>query len=144
MIARELKGNQNTDLIAVGFMDDDTSKQKMALYNTPVLGKIRDLKSIIKNHSIEYVIVAIPSLDHALLHNIVTTCNELKVETRMIPKMEDLITGRVSLSQLKEVEVEDLLGRDPVELDLKAISENVTDKTVMITGAGGSIGSELC
>lgn len=144
MIVRELKNKHHSALLPVGFIDDNRSKQNMQLYNLPILGKIQDLEMVIINNKIEHVIIAIPTLRNAVLHDIVTTCNRIKVKTLMIPKMEDLVTGKVSVSNLKDVEVEDLLGRDPVELDLQMISKDVRGKTVMITGAGGSIGSELC
>ncbi|SES88585.1 NDP-sugar epimerase, includes UDP-GlcNAc-inverting 4,6-dehydratase FlaA1 and capsular polysaccharide biosynthesis protein EpsC [Oceanobacillus limi] len=144
MIVRQIKDQQNAELLAIGFIDDNRSKQKMQLYNLPVLGSTKDIESVIKNHKIEHVIIAIPTLRKAVLHEIVTTCNKLKVEAQIIPKMEDLMTGKVSVNQLKNVEVEDLLGREPVELDIQTISEYVTGNTVLITGAGGSIGSELC
>jgi FlaA1/EpsC-like NDP-sugar epimerase len=144
MIARQLREQTSTELLPIGFIDDERSKQKMQLYNLPVLGQLKDIGAVIKNHAIEHVIIAIPTLNKSVLHQIVTTCNRLKVKTQIIPKMEDLITGKISVSQLKNVEVEDLLGREPVELDMKSITSYVTGNTVMITGAGGSIGSEIC
>lgn len=143
-IARQLRAQGNAELLPIGFVDDERSKQKMQLYNLPVLGQIKDIAAVIKNHNIEHVIIAIPTLKKSTLHEIVKTCNRLRVKAQTIPKMEDLMTGKVSVSQLKNVEVEDLLGREPVELDTESISGYVTGKTVMITGAGGSIGSELC
>src|SRR5699024_4641871 len=100
--------------------------------------------TIVHNHQIEHVVIAIPSLKQSELQKIVTLCNETKAMVKMIPKIEDLMTGKVSVSNLKNVEVEDLLGREPVVLDIHAIKEYVTGNTVMVTGAGGSIGSEIC
>lgn len=144
MIVRQLKNQNNTELLPVGFIDDDLTKQKMQLYNLPVLGQVKDMETIVSYHDIEHIVIAIPSLRNGDLHKLVTECNKTKAKTQMIPKLEDLMTGKVSVSQLKNVEVEDLLGRDPVELDMNAISEYVTGNTVLVTGAGGSIGSELC
>src|SRR5699024_3695901 len=87
---------------------------------------------------------AIPSLKTSELQKIVAHCNTTRAKVQMIPKIEDLMTGKVSVSHLKNVEVEDLLGRDPVELDIELISTKVNNQVVMVTGAGGSIGSELC
>src|SRR5699024_12024242 len=91
-----------------------------------------------------YIIVAIPSLTHKRLNEIISICHQTKVKTQILPKVEDLFTGKVTVSQLKDVEIEDLLGREPVELDNHAIKKDISDKTIMVTGAGGSIGSELC
>jgi len=145
MIARQLKNNHDdAELLPVAFVDDDISKQRMEMYGVPVLGRIKDIPTIVENHNIEHVVIAIPSLKNGELNKIVTTCNETNAKVKMIPKIEDLMTGKVSVSHLKNVEVEDLLGREPVELDINSISQDVTAKTVMVTGAGGSIGSELC
>ena len=144
MIARQLKVQNNPDLYLVGFIDDSLSMQKMQLYNLPVLGKTEDIETVVNNHSIEHIIVAIPSLTHKRLNEIISICHQTKVKTQILPKVEDLFTGKVTVSQLKDVEIEDLLGREPVELDNHAIKKDISDKTIMVTGAGGSIGSELC
>lgn len=145
MIARQLKNNHDdAELLPVAFVDDDISKQRMEMYGVPVLGRIKDIPDIARNHNIEHVVIAIPSLKNGELNKIVTKCNETNAKVKMIPKIEDLMTGKVSVSHLKNVEVEDLLGREPVELDIDSISKDVTAKTVLVTGAGGSIGSELC
>lgn len=144
MIARQLTTNNNPDLHPAGFIDDNPAKQKMQLYNLPILGKTQDIETVVNNHSIDHIIIAIPSLSHSRLNEIVTTCNQTKVKTQILPRVEDLLTGKVQVSQLKDVEVEDLLGREPVKLDHHAIQQEIYKKTVMVTGAGGSIGSELC
>src|SRR5699024_1899241 len=145
MIARQLNNNHDdAELLPVAFVDDDITKQRMEIYGVPVLGRTKDIPDIARNHNIEHVVIAIPSLKHSELQAIVTTCIESGAKVRMIPKIDDLMTGIVSVSHLKEVDVEDLLGREPVELDMAAISSDVTGKTIMVTGAGGSIGSELC
>lgn len=145
MIARQLNNEHNdSELSPVAFVDDDPTKQRMHVYNLPVLGQVKDIACIVENKNIEHIVIAIPSLGNGELNKIVDECSKTKVQVQMIPKIEDLMTGRVSVSNLKNVEVEDLLGRAPVELDIDAISEYVTGHTVMVTGAGGSIGSELC
>src|SRR5690625_2633907 len=144
MIARQLKNNHDdAELLPVAFVDDDISKQRMEMYGIPVLGRIKDIPDIARNHNIEHIVIAIPSLKNGELNKIVTKCNETNAKIKMIPKIEDLMTGRVSVSHLKNVEVEDLLGREPVHLDSEAIQDTITGETVMITGAGGSIGSEI-
>ncbi|GGJ95022.1 UDP-N-acetylglucosamine 4,6-dehydratase [Lentibacillus kapialis] len=145
MIVRQLhNSNEDNALLPVAFVDDDLTKQRMEIYNVPVHGRIKDIPSVVENHDIEHVVIAIPSLANGELNEIVDYCNQTSAKVQMIPKIEDLMTGKVSVSHLKNVEVEDLLGRDPVELDIGSISEYVTGSTVMVTGAGGSIGSELC
>lgn len=145
MIVRQLNNPTNdSELKPVALVDDDPKKQRMHLYNLPVLGKIENIQQIVKRKNIEHIVIAIPSLTNGELQKIVEQCNKTKVQVQMIPKLEDLMTGKVSVSQLKNIEVEDLLGRDPVKLDIEAIVRHVYGKTVMVTGAGGSIGSELC
>src|SRR5699024_6665363 len=144
LIARQLTTQNNTDLYPIGFIDDDSSKQKMQLYNLPILGTTEDIEEVVQNHSVEHIVIAIPSLEHERLNDIVSTCHKTKVKTQIVPMIEDLLTGKVTVTQLKDVEVEDLLGRDPVELDIHAIKKYVSGKTVMVTGAGGWIGAKLC
>lgn len=144
LVVRQLKSHNFSGLLPVGFIDDDDAKQKMQLYNVPVLGRTKDIPDIVKEYRIDHIIIAIPSLSQADLNKLAAICSKTKVKTQMMPKIEDLMTGRISVSHFKDVEVEDLLGRDPVELDIEAISADITGRTVMVTGAGGSIGSELC
>ncbi|WP_174614770.1 polysaccharide biosynthesis protein [Virgibacillus ihumii] len=145
MIVRQLKNNfDNSELLPVAFVDDELSKQRMQVYGIPVLGRAIHIPEIVEKQNIEHIVIAIPSLENGALNKLVMECNKTKAQVQMIPKIEDLMTGKISVSHLKNVEVEDLLGREPVELDIDAISDYVTNSTVMVTGAGGSIGSELC
>ncbi|MBP2075905.1 polysaccharide biosynthesis protein [Oceanobacillus polygoni] len=144
MIARQLKNEHNSELRPIAFVDDDMSKQKMQVYDLPVEGTTSDIATVVEKLQIEHIVIAIPSLRNGELEKIVAECNKANVKVQMIPKIEDLMTGKISVSNLKNVEVEDLLGREPVKLDIGAISEYVTGSTVMVTGAGGSIGSEIC
>ncbi|SHH14271.1 NDP-sugar epimerase, includes UDP-GlcNAc-inverting 4,6-dehydratase FlaA1 and capsular polysaccharide biosynthesis protein EpsC [Virgibacillus chiguensis] len=145
MIARQLRDqSKETELQPVAFVDDDLTKQRMQLYNIPVQGKVRDIPEVVGDMHIEHIVIAIPSLRNGQLKKIVDFCNQTNAKVQMIPKIEDLMTGKVTVSSLKNVEVEDLLGREPVQLDIRAISKYVSEQTVMVTGAGGSIGSEIC
>ncbi|WP_226036163.1 polysaccharide biosynthesis protein [Aquibacillus saliphilus] len=145
MIARQMKTeNKNAELYPVAFVDDDLSKQKMQLYNLPVAGSVKDVPQLVTDLDIEHIIIAIPSLHNGELKKVISICNETKAKVQMLPKIEDIMSGKVSVSTLKNVEVEDVLGRETVELDINTISEYVTGNTVMVTGAGGSIGSEIC
>lgn len=143
MIVRQLQNEHNTELTPVAFVDDDLNKQKMEMYNLPVVGSVNDIPRIVEEYNIEHIVIAIPSLRNGELKSIVEACAGTSAQVQMIPKIEDLMTGRITVSSLKNIEVEDLLGREPVKLDINAISEYVTGNTVMVTGAGGSIGSEI-
>ncbi|GIO19636.1 UDP-N-acetylglucosamine 4,6-dehydratase [Oceanobacillus oncorhynchi subsp. incaldanensis] len=145
MIARQLQNESvKAELYPVGFIDDDLTKQKMEILSLPVIGMSKDIPEIVENMQVEHIVIAIPSLHNGALKKLIHQCNETGVSVQLLPKIEDLMTGKISVSNLKNIEVEDLLGRAPVKLDIDAISEYVTGTTVMVTGAGGSIGSEIC
>src|SRR5690625_1346163 len=144
MIARQLHNEHNdSELWPVAFVDDDEAKQRMQVYSLSVAGKVNDIPAVVLQEQIDHIVIAIPSLKNGELENIIDQCNKKSAKIKLIPKIEDLMTGRVSVSHLKNVEVEDLLGREPVHLDSEAIQDTITGETVMITGAGGSIGSEI-
>src|SRR5699024_3458469 len=145
MIARQLQNNpEGSDLFLVAFVDDDLSKQRMEIYGVPVLGRVDDIPKIVDEHQIDHVVIAIPSLGNKQLNEIVSLCNERDDKLRVIPSVEELMAGRVSVSHVRNVDVEDLLGRNPGQLGSDASKGYVRGDTVMVTGAGGSIGSELC
>jgi len=145
MIARQLNSEQNlSELRPVAFVDDNEQKHHLQMFNIPVLGKVEDIPEIVHEHDIQHIVIAIPSLKNGQLQKIIDKCNETEATVKMLPRIEDLMTGKVSVSHLKNVEVEDLLGREPVELDIDAISDSITGEVILVTGAGGSIGSELC
>lgn len=144
MVARQLLNNRNGSLIPVGFIDDNIYKQKLDILGIPVVGTVKNIKEVVQNHRIDHIVIAIPSLNQRELTPIYKECCITGAKTQTIPMLEDLVLGKVSVNQFRDVEVEDLLGREPVELDMTAIKEYVTDKVVLVTGAGGSIGSEIC
>ncbi len=144
MVARQLLNNRETNLAVVGFIDDDAMKQRLDILGLPVVGGVSQIKDLVQLLQIENIVIAIPSLCRKELNRIFNECLKTTAKTQTIPMLEDLITGKVSVNQFRDVEVEDLLGRKPVELDIKSIAENVTGKVVLVTGAGGSIGSEIC
>jgi FlaA1/EpsC-like NDP-sugar epimerase len=124
MIARQLRDQSHeAELQPVAFVDDDMTKQRMQLYSLPVVGKVRDIPRVVEEMEIEHIVIAIPSLRNGQLKKIVDFCNQTNAKVQMIPKIEDLMTGKVSVSHLKNVEVEDLLGRVPVQLDIRSISK---------------------
>ncbi|MEH6992335.1 nucleoside-diphosphate sugar epimerase/dehydratase [Neobacillus drentensis] len=143
LVARHLK-HSNGELIPVAFIDDDKQKQHLEILGLPVLGGLNILKDAVKDLMIENIIIAIPSLNKRELHNIYEECSKTKVNTQMMPMFEDLVTGKVSVNEIRNVEPGDLLGREPVELDTNSISQYITNSVILVTGAGGSIGSEIC
>ncbi|WP_010200284.1 polysaccharide biosynthesis protein [Bacillus sp. m3-13] len=144
MVARQLLQNRDADLVPVAFVDDDPKKQKLQILGIPVNGGVSDIESVVMKMEIENIIIAIPSLGKKEINTIYQECVKTDAKTKIIPMLEDLMSGKVSVNEFRDVEVEDLLGRDPVKLDMASISESITGKTVLVTGAGGSIGSEIC
>ncbi|WP_054028506.1 polysaccharide biosynthesis protein [Bacillus sp. FJAT-28004] len=144
MLARQLLSNSDTELMPTAFIDDDVNKHNLDIMGIPVMGGVASIAKVALDHEINNIVIAIPSLSKKQLNTIFSECAKTKAKTQIIPMLEDLATGRVSVSQFRDVQVEDLLGREPVELDIESISGYVTQKVVMVTGAGGSIGSEVC
>lgn len=144
MLARQLLSNSDTELLPAAFVDDDVNKHNLDILGIPVIGGVASISKIAAEHEIDNIVIAIPSLSKKQLNTIFTECAKTKAKTQIIPMLEDLATGRISVSQFRDVQVEDLLGREPVELDIESISGYVTKKVVLVTGAGGSIGSEVC
>ncbi|SDW42969.1 NDP-sugar epimerase, includes UDP-GlcNAc-inverting 4,6-dehydratase FlaA1 and capsular polysaccharide biosynthesis protein EpsC [Marinococcus luteus] len=144
MVARQLKQETSSGLLPVVFLDDNPSKQGLEIMDLPVYGGIKDVKKAVEQFSIEHIIIAVPSLESEELNQIVNVCAETKVRTQTLPRMEDIMLGKVEVTQFKDVDVEDLLGREPVKLDVEGIADSISNKRVLVTGAGGSIGSEIC
>ncbi|QHE59823.1 polysaccharide biosynthesis protein [Rossellomorea vietnamensis] len=142
MVARQLLKNDG-DLVPVAFIDDNIRKQKLDILGIPVVGGVDRIEKAVAQYDIEHIIIAIPSLSKQELNNIFQECLKTKAKTQTLPMLEDLITGKISVNQFRDVQVEDLLGRDTVEIDMSSISEYVTNKVVLVSGAGGSIGSEI-
>lgn len=134
----------NGEIQVIGFVDDDPNKKNIYLSNVKVLGTIQDLPDIIKTHNIDMVTIAIPSLPNKRLREIFSLLEDIEVKVTSMPSLEELASGRLSVEKLKQIDVVDLLGRDEVKLDIEAIQDQITNKTILVTGAGGSIGSEIC
>lgn len=132
------------DINVIGFIDDDPNKKHTYLSGKKVLGSIKDLPELVEKYEIAMVTIAIPSLSRKKLREIFELIEPLHVKVNSMPSMEEVASGKINLSRLKEIDVVDLLGRDEVQLDIDAIKDQITGKTILVTGAGGSIGSEIC
>lgn len=144
MIARQVLQNPESGMKPVLFVDDNRSKTGLEIYGVKVASGTMDIPKLVKEYDIEKIVIAIPSLSKQNMVSLSKRCIETGVKTMTIPRIEDLMTGKVSVTDMRDVKIEDLLGREEVELDLKAIEEKLANKTILITGAGGSIGSEIC
>ena len=144
LIAREVRSNPQVDLTIVGFIDDDPVKRKGIFQGLNVLGSQTELNDIVNTYGVDEVIIAIPSAPGRQIRAIVERCQESKVRFRILPGVGELIDGRVSIQQVRDVDLNDLLGREPIFLDEAQINHYIQGKRVLVTGAGGSIGSEVC
>ncbi|CAG9620732.1 polysaccharide biosynthesis protein [Sutcliffiella rhizosphaerae] len=144
MVVRQLLNNPKSDLQPVGFIDDDPKKNKLEILGVPIVGGREKIANSVQELAIDHIVIAIPSLNQKELNNIFLECGKTKAKTQTLPMLEDLMTGKVSVNHFRDVKVEDLLGRPPIELDIDSISESITNRVILVTGAGGSIGSEIC
>jgi len=142
-LARALKMNSDLDLDPVGFVDDDPTKQNVRIQGVRVLGRTADLPRLISSWQVRSVIIAMPSASPAKIQEIVQICSASRVDLRILPKLSHRLNDGMASRQLRRVRVEDVLGRKPVRLDDELIRQRFHDEVVMVTGAGGSIGSEL-
>jgi FlaA1/EpsC-like NDP-sugar epimerase len=145
LMAREMQRNRQLHYTPIGFVDDDPRKRGDRIHGIRVLGTTDDLLHLLRDNKPDEVLIAIPSAPGTVRQKIVETCQAEKVPVKTLPGLHELIAGDINLgAQIRPVQVEDVLGRQQVEVDLALISAYVKGKTVLVTGAGGSIGSELC
>jgi len=142
-IVRELKQNSELNYNPVGLVDDDLSKKGVKIHGVRVLGNTDELHELILQYQVSCVMIAIPRANGRLVERIIAKCRECKVEFKTLPPIGELINKSASVSQVRKLRVEDLLEREPVALDLDRIRGRISGKVILITGAGGSIGSEL-
>lgn len=128
----------------VGLLDDDPLKHNRLLHDVKVYGPLDTLPQLAEKLGAEHAIIAMPSAGHGARRRAMRICSEARLKTMTVPSFEDLMGGKVTVSQIREVELDDLLGRDPVSLDNRGLRDLLTGRTILVTGAGGSIGSELC
>jgi FlaA1/EpsC-like NDP-sugar epimerase len=145
LVVKEMQRSPALGYTAIGLLDDDPRKRNLRLHGVRVLGTTADLDHVIRDRRPDEVLIAIPSAPGQLRARIVETARALDVPVKTLPSLSDLVSGDADLArQLRPVEVEDVLGREPVEVDFPSISEYLKGEVVLVTGAGGSIGSELC
>ncbi len=143
-ILKEMKNSTKVGYNPVGFIDDNSAKQGRTIYGVSILGTQSDIPRLAYRYGIQEIIIAIPSASGSEMRSIVAKCRSAKVKFKTLPAFADIINGSVSVSQIKDVDVVDLLRREPIELDTTFVSLHLSGKKVMVTGAGGSIGGELC
>src|SRR6202158_5134446 len=143
MIIRETQ-EVETGYRVIGCVDDNPLKKGLRVLGVPVLGPVEALAKAVSEQRIDEVLIAIPSATQTQMRRLVEICKEAGAAFRTVPEMAELIAGQVTLQQVREVSLADLLGRKPVDLDLESVREHIRDRVVMVTGAAGSIGSELC
>jgi FlaA1/EpsC-like NDP-sugar epimerase len=150
LVVREMQKNTNASstpnvrLLPVGFADDDPAKQKQQIHDVPVVGTLREIPKIIESQHIDEVIIAIPSAPGQVVRTVMDMCRVKGVPFRTIPSLNELIGGKVSVNRLRDVEITDLLRRQPARIDNELVGMNISRRRVLVTGAGGSIGKELC
>lgn len=144
VIVQEIKSSKYSNRNVVGIIDDNPSKKGKYLHGIKILGNRNDVKRLAEKYDVQEIILAIPSASAKDTRDILKICNETECKLKVLPGMYQLITEEVSVSKLKEVSIEDLLGRDTINIDVESVCNHVNNQVVMITGGGGSIGSELC
>ncbi len=143
MVARDMLRHPELGYSPAGFVDDDPAKRNLVLQGVPVLGRREDIPRLVAELKAQEIFVTIPSLTGENLKDILSFCEKAGVKTKILPGIVRTMSGEVGVAAVREVELEDLLGREPVETDLASISAYITNRVVLVTGAGGSIGSEL-
>lgn len=144
MIAREIEHRYYQSKEIIGFIDDNSYKQKKMIYGARVLGGRQDIREMVLRHQITEIIIAMPSVEGEIIREILSECKQTDCNVKILPGMYELIDGKVTIQQLRNIDVEDLLRRESVKLDLHEIGGCIKGKRVLVTGAGGSIGSEIC
>jgi len=143
MLAREVRRHPESYMEIVGFLDDNPTKEKEWYLGFTILGSLDDIKEVAQRHKVDRVIIAMPNAGGEVIRKVVTKAQELGIDSQIMPGYYELLRGNFNIAKLRKVDVTDLLGRDQVELDVAPISRYLFGKTVLVTGAGGSIGSEI-
>ena len=144
MIARELINRSNRTYQPIGFIDDNPTKKNARIHGIKVLGNREKIAGIVKRYKVDEVIIAIPSAEGGVIRDIISHCERAETKFKILPGLHQILTGEVDIKQIRDVKPEDLLGRETVQINDAEVKTFLQDKTVLVTGAGGSIGSELC
>ena len=144
LVVREMQRNPQANLDPVGFVDDDPAKQKQEIHGIPVIGQLDDLARLIDIKNVNEVIIAIPSAPGQVVRKVTDICRTKNIPSRTMPSLHELIGGKVSVNRLREVDITDLLRRAPTNIDNELVGLSLGGRRVLVTGAGGSIGRELC
>lgn len=143
-VAREIQETPILDWHLIGFVDENPQIQGMFIHGVPVLGGLQLIPHVVKNYKIKQIIIVLPDASGSKVREILQLCDSIKVSTKIIPSLHSLLDGSISVHQLRDVNIEDLLRRTPIQTDITAVSNMIHNQKVLVTGAGGSIGSELC
>lgn len=144
MLLREIKRSSHLPMRVVCFIDDDPLKQGYYMNDVPIVGNRNSIGEMVKKYEVDEIYIALPSASINERRELMTICNDTGCKIKLLPGIYQLMNGEVKVSKLRNVEIEDLLGRDPISVNMNQIASYVENRTVMVTGGGGSIGSELC
>lgn len=144
LVTKDIKHSRFKFMHPVAFIDDDASKQKLEVMGLPIVGNRNFIPEAVKQLDIAFIIIALPTAPHNDLMEIIEICKSTKAQIKLMPSMTEILDGKMAVNRIREVSVNDLLGRTPVEINTEEIRENLGSECILITGAGGSIGSELC
>ncbi|NLK22340.1 MAG: polysaccharide biosynthesis protein [Epulopiscium sp.] len=144
MVIKEMNNHEELGMIPIGVIDDDETKYGKKINGVPILGTRYRVEEVVIQKSIDIIIIAAPSMPKKERRDIIEICDRTGAEIKILPGVYELIEGKIGISQLRPVQIEDLLGRDTIQLNIEEISGYINNKTVLVTGGGGSIGSELC
>ncbi len=144
LVVREMQRNPQASLTPIGFVDDDPAKLKQEIHGTPVIGRLDELARLIDLKKVDEVIIAIPSAPGKVVRKVNDVCRERNIPSRTMPSLHELIGGKVSVNRLREVDITDLLRRAPTRIDHELVGLSLGGRRILVTGAGGSIGQELC
>lgn len=144
LVAKEMKQDRSLEMRPVAFIDDNPHIHGLHVLDIPVIGGREEIRAAVERYNVKHIVIAIPSAPQKEFSDILNRCRQTGVNVKTLPRLVDLINGKVSVNMIRDVQLEDLLGREPVEVDLTEIAGYVKNRVILVTGAGGSIGSELC
>ncbi|WP_236634078.1 polysaccharide biosynthesis protein [Exiguobacterium sp. SH3S2] len=144
MLVRQINQSDNHRMAPIGFIDDNRHLQTLTVNGVKVVGTLEQLEMVVENEAVDKIVFAIPSMNYQDRLAVIKRAKAVCTNVHTLPMIEEVASGKVSVNQMRQVSIEDLLGREPVELDISGIQSEVEGKTVLVTGAGGSIGSEIC